>query len=95
VLNLTYIGKKNADSIDKMTDGVNKMAATNQRNTEIIAALVGAILPNSTLAHQVAESLSDPHKGEGVPIEEFLKGAVGIDPLSKPQPGGKKTVKNK
>lgn len=73
VLNLSFIGKKNAETMDRMSVSVDRMAATNQRNTEIIAALVGSILPNSKLAAQLTTSLSDPHKGgEGLTVEDFL-----------------------
>lgn len=65
VLNLSYTSKKNADSMDKM-------AATNQKNTEIIAALVGAILPNSKLGSQLASSLADLYKDNDRPVEDFL-----------------------
>ena len=74
VLNLSYTSKKNADSMDKM-------AATNQKNTEIIAALVGAILPNSKLANQLTSTLADLHKQDDLPVEAFLP--KGTD-LSKP-----------
>jgi transcriptional regulator with XRE-family HTH domain len=75
VLNLSYTSKKNADSMDKM-------AATNQKNTEIIAALVSAILPNSKLADQLSSSLADLHMDADRPVEDFLP--AGAD-LSKKQ----------
>lgn len=81
VLNLSYIGKKNADSMDKMADsvkemttGVSKMAATNQRNTEIIAALVGTMLPNSKLDPKLRAVFEALYKDLDRPVEDFLKG---------------------
>jgi hypothetical protein len=88
VLNLSYIGKKNADSMDRM-------AATNQRNTEIIAALVGAILPNSTIASQLTASRAGSQGGDEVPPVEGLLNQAGIDFLKQQLEAGKKTVKDK
>lgn len=79
VLNLSYTSKKNADSMDKM-------AATNQKNTEIIAALVGAILPNSKLANQLTSTLADLYKDDDRPVEDFLpKGTDLSRPLKEKQ----------
>lgn len=89
VIDLTYIGKKNADSMDKM-------AATNQRNTDIIAALISAVIPNSKFAAQLAASLSGQHKdGEGIPVEAFLNSLKDIGLASKKQQDDKKKVGNK
>jgi transcriptional regulator with XRE-family HTH domain len=82
VLNLSYIGKKNAETMDKAVDGINTIAATNQKNTEIIAALVGAIIPNSKLASQLSSTLADLYKDGDRPVEDFLP--AGTD-LSKKQ----------
>lgn len=79
VLNLSYTSKKNADSMDKM-------AATNQKNTEIIAALVGAILPNSKLANQLTSTLADLYKDDDRPVEDFLpKGTDLSSPIKEKQ----------
>lgn len=89
VLNLSYAGKKNADSMEKM-------AATNQRNTEIIAALVGAVLPNSKLAEQLTASLGDLHKvSDDLPAEAFYpQRGTGPAP-DKERVGGKGFAKGK
>lgn len=88
VLNLSYIGRKNADSMDKM-------AATNQRNTEIIAALVATMLPNSKFAGKLAASLADLHEEDEVPpIEEMLNKA-GNEFLKKQMQQSKKVTKGK
>lgn len=87
VLNLSYIGKKNADSMDKM-------AATNQQNTEIIAALVASMLPNSKFAQKLAASLSAPHTDEGLSAEDFLPKNTGVSP-AKDKQSGKPVLKGK
>lgn len=65
ILNLSYQGRRNSDTM-------NKMAATNQTNTDIIAALVMELLPNSKLAQQLAASPDDPHIHDDLSAEDFL-----------------------
>jgi transcriptional regulator with XRE-family HTH domain len=89
VLNLTYIGKKDSDSM-------NTMAATNQRNTDIIAALVSTLLPNSGLAEKLTASLAGSHTPDDLPVEHFVGGTDALkDALSKQQQAGKEKVKHK
>lgn len=65
ILNLSYQGRRNSDTM-------NKMAATNQTNTDIIAALVMELLPSSKLAQQLAASPDDPHIHDDLSAEDFL-----------------------
>jgi transcriptional regulator with XRE-family HTH domain len=88
VLNLSYVGKKNADSMDKM-------AATNQRNTDIIAALVSAILPNSKLGQQLAASLASQHTDDDLPAEAFLSQHLKGTPDQPGKVSDKEAAKNK
>jgi transcriptional regulator with XRE-family HTH domain len=89
VLNLTYIGKRDSDSM-------NTMAATNQRNTDIIAALVSTLLPNSGLAEKLTASLAGSHTPDDLPAEHFVGGTDALkDALSKQQQAGKEKVKHK
>lgn len=87
VLNLSYQGKKNADSMDKM-------AATNERNTEIIAALVSKLIPNSKLAEKLTASLANSHEDEDAPAESFLN-EEGIQKLKDQLHNGKRKTVNK
>lgn len=88
VLNLSYVGKKNADSMDKM-------AATNQRNTDIIAALVSAILPNSKLGEELTASLVSQHTDDDLPAEAFLGSLKDTLAQTPKQTNDKRSVKNK
>lgn len=74
VLNLTYIGKKNADSMDRMTISMDKMADSNLQNSKSIATLVNLIATNSDLASLLASPQEGQHKGDGLPAEAFLGG---------------------
>lgn len=92
VLNLSYAGRKNADSIDTMAQSVKTIAATNQRNTDIIAALVAEMFPNSKFVAQLISSQDhsqQPHKSNVPSIEEML-GPEGIELLKKQWLAGKK-----
>jgi transcriptional regulator with XRE-family HTH domain len=62
VLNLSYIGKKNADSIDKMAD-------SNLLNAKSIATLVGLLTSNSDLAAQLISSPLAQHMPDDLPAE--------------------------
>lgn len=88
ILNLSYIGKKNADSMDKM-------AATNQRNTEIIAALVASNLPNSKFAQQLTASLAGSQQDVDVPSIEEMLGPEGTELLKRQWQAGKTKEVNK
>jgi AcrR family transcriptional regulator len=88
VLNLSYTGKKNAESMDKM-------AATNQRNTEIIAALVSTLVPNSKFADQSNVVPDDLSEDDVVPSIEEMLGPEGIALLRRQWQAGKKKEANK
>ncbi|HEU4903200.1 MAG TPA: helix-turn-helix transcriptional regulator [Flavisolibacter sp.] len=73
VLNLSYIGKKNADSIDKMAD-------SNLLNAKSIATLVNLLASsNSDLAAQLASVHESQHTADDLPAEAFL-GGHGVAP---------------
>jgi hypothetical protein len=89
VLNLTYIGKKDSDSM-------NTMAATNQRNTDIIAALVSTLLPNSGLAEKLTASLAGSHTPDDLSAEHFVGGNEALEnALKKQRQAGKEQAKHK
>jgi transcriptional regulator with XRE-family HTH domain len=87
VLNLSYIGKKNADSIDKMAD-------SNLLNAKSIATLVNMLASNSDLSELLEPSQISPDMPDDLPVEAFL-GKEGSDFLNKQKQAGKKKVGHK
>jgi transcriptional regulator with XRE-family HTH domain len=89
ILNLSYTGRKNADTMDKL-------ATTHQQSTDIIAALVAAIVPNSKLAEKLTASLVSRHEAddEDFPIEDELN-TKGIDLLRQQLQNGKRKKADK
>lgn len=83
-LNLSYAEKRNSNTMEEM-------AATNRQNSDIIAALIAELLPNSKFARQLAASPDRPHRGGDEPIENFLP--PGSD-LSKPNQENDKETSN-
>jgi hypothetical protein len=87
VLNLSYIGKKSADSIDKMAD-------SNLLNAKSIATLVN-LLANSDLASQLTSAQSgqhtQAHDDDNLPAEAFL-GTAGSDAIRRQTQSGKKKI---
>jgi transcriptional regulator with XRE-family HTH domain len=90
VLNLSYIGKKSADSIDKMAD-------SNLLNAKSIATLVN-LLANSDLASQLTSAQNvqhtQEHEDDNLPAEAFL-GTAGSDAIKRQTQGGKKKIGHK
>jgi hypothetical protein len=83
VLNLSYIGKKNADSIDKMAD-------SNLLNAKSIATLVN-LLANSDLASLLSPEQIGKHiPADNLPAEAFLTPGVGIGSSGQKHSTGKK-----
>jgi transcriptional regulator with XRE-family HTH domain len=87
VLNLSYSEKKNSNTIEKM-------AATNQQNSDMIAALLLELLPNSKFAARLAASLSVPPEDDDFAIEDELT-EEGIRLLAEQMGKGKKRPANK
>jgi transcriptional regulator with XRE-family HTH domain len=77
VLNLTYIGKKNADSIDRIATSMEKLVDQNGSNSDTIAKLV-SILANSGVSSIPKSLLLSRHKGDDEPAEEFLKQGADV-----------------
>lgn len=90
VLNLSYIGKKSADSIDKMAD-------SNLLNAKSIATLVN-ILANSDLASQLTSAQNgrhtQEHEDDNLPAEAFL-GSAGSDAIRRQTQVSKKKIGHK
>jgi hypothetical protein len=82
VMNLSYIGKKNADSIDKMAD-------SNLLNAQSIATLVNLLASNSDLPAALGSSLAGQGMPGDLPVEAFL-GSKGSDALKNQMRAGKK-----
>jgi hypothetical protein len=87
VLNLSYSEKKNSNTIEKM-------AATNQQNSDMIAALLLELLPNSKFAARLAASLSAPPEDDDFVIEDELT-EEGIRLLNEQMNKGKKKTASK
>jgi plasmid maintenance system antidote protein VapI len=87
VLNLSYIGKKNADSIDKMAD-------SNLLNAKSIATLVNLLGTNLDLTSLLETSRTSQDMPDDLPVEAFL-GKEGNDFLNKQKQAGKKKVGHK
>lgn len=85
VLNLSYAGKKNADSIDKMAD-------SNLLNAKSIATLVNMLASNSDFAGLLDPSQIGQHIPDNLPAEAFL-GEEGKGLINKQS--GKKKVKGR
>jgi transcriptional regulator with XRE-family HTH domain len=87
VLNLSYTGKKNAESIDKMAD-------SNLLNAKSIATLVNMLASNSDLSALLDPSQISQDMPDDLPAEAFL-GKGGSDFLSKQKQAGRKKVGHK
>lgn len=82
VLNLSYQGKKNADSIDKM-------ASSNLLNARSIATLVNLLASNSDLPAALSALREGQDMPDDLPAEAFL-GSKGNDALKRQQQSGRK-----
>lgn len=80
VLNLSYVGKKNAESMDKM-------AEANLINTRSIAQLIALLAPNSDLgALMPSPGGQHTYEDDDLPAEAFLGGQSVVPKKKKVQP---------